>query len=127
LTNADTMRRSSGSLRFSRQVPTTSLPASIASSRRGISSGGFCRSPSSVTTTLPWQAANPASTAACCPALRFSSMTPMRASPSAIARSNASESSLLPSSTYQTSAGRPSPSSTRCRRACSAGMFGASL
>src|SRR5262245_56939848 len=124
---AETTRRRAGSLRLSRHVPTTSCPASTAARRRGISSGGFWRSASSVTTTVPRACAKPASTAACCPALRASATTVTRGSRRWIARSTPSDPSTLPSSTKITSELRSSASRTAARRAWSACRPAASL
>ncbi len=56
------------SFRISRTVPTTSKsPSSIARTMAGISSGGFCRSASIVTTISPRTTEKPDMIAECCP------------------------------------------------------------
>src|SRR5262245_36055775 len=75
----------------------------------------------------PWAAANPASTAACCPKLRVSSITPTCGSSRAMARSNSKDPSLLPSSTYQTSKDRPIWPRVAETRCCSCSMLSTSL
>src|SRR5262249_35229824 len=124
---AETTRRRAGSLRLSRHVPTTSCPASTAARRRGISSGGFWRSASRVTTTAPRACAKPASTAACCPALRASATTVTRGSRRWIARRTPSDPSTLPSSTKIASELRPHAARAGTGGGWSAWSPGASL
>src|SRR6266849_4693577 len=127
LTAAEITRRRKGSVRPSRRVPTTSYPASISAKSRGISSGGFCRSASSVTTTSPRAYAKPASTAACCPALRASATTFTAGCDAWMFSNSSSERSVLPSSTYTTSTERSSCWRTRWSRVCRRGMLADSL
>ena len=60
------------SWRAARRPLATSYPASTASTSRGTSSGGFCRSPSIVTTIPPRARESPACIAGCWPTLRLS-------------------------------------------------------
>jgi len=59
--------RKTVSCRFMRTVPTTSAPSSIAATSRGISSGGFWRSASRVTTISPRAFEKPHMIALCWP------------------------------------------------------------
>ncbi len=115
-------------MHVARHPPTTSLPSSIAAIKRGISSGGFCRSASSVTTISPRDCRKPARIAECCPKLRANSTTRTRpSSPAAIWRRRPRESSRDPSSTKTVSHGRPRASRTGLRRDQSEPRFADSL
>ena len=74
-TAREAVRRNHGSWRVMRTPPTQSKPASSAATIFAISSGGFCRSASSVTTYRPRVCRKPARRAACWPKLRRSSTT----------------------------------------------------
>src|SRR5215212_883525 len=87
LITRDGNARPSGSLRTRRRPLATSLPASTASTSRGMSSGSFCRSPSIVTISSPRARERPACIAGCWPKLRLKRITRTRGSLSWAARS----------------------------------------
>src|SRR5438067_1729129 len=71
----DSRRRERGSRRCAFQPETRSNPSSSFASRRGISAGSSCRSPSIVTTVSPWAWSKPATSAAALPKFRRSRTT----------------------------------------------------
>src|SRR3954468_9319043 len=91
--------RPTGSLRPRLRPLATSLPASTASTSRGMSSGSFCRSPSIVTTTSPRARARPACIAGCWPKLRLKRTARTRASLACRRSRAANVPSVEPSST----------------------------
>src|SRR5258705_4208793 len=126
-TYAEARRRNHVSWRCSRIVPTRSWPLSNSATRRGISSGGFCRSASSVTTNAPREAAKPAVTAACWPKLRGKERTRISGSRRACAASFSTVRSFDPSSTSTTSNVRPSFRNTGINRSHKRSTFSSSL
>src|SRR5258706_4267551 len=127
LTSFEACLRKSVSWRPTRTVPTRSWPFSYSATRRGISSGGFCRSASIVTTNSPRAAAKPAITAACWPKLRTNETT---TTSGFSARASSSCSSVLsrePSSTSTSSKGLPRARSTGSVRAKSVARLASSL
>ena len=87
----------------------STLCSSSSGSRRGISSGSFCRSASIVAMTSPRAASNPASNAADCPPLlRHADHAQPRVVASSPRRAVCGVSSVLPSSMMITSNGLPS-------------------
>src|SRR5437773_3150759 len=115
------------STRCSRQPLTMSYPSFNFARSLGISSGACCRSPSIATITSPEAASNPAARAAVCPKFLASEVSRTRGSRLAIAVSASVVPSLLPSSTYTISDGRPIRRSTSVRRLCSSWTVATSL
>src|SRR5208283_1726045 len=74
LLKSDVMFRKKLWARSSGRPYTTSNPSMSFRINRGISSGGFCKSWSSVTITSPCAHESPASVALCCPKFLLSSM-----------------------------------------------------
>ena len=101
-------------------------PGRVARRAWAISSGGFCRSASRVTTTWPRAAANPADTAGCWPKLRCSRMPTTSGHSTLIASMTSQVESRDPSSTRTSSHVPRSATAARVRRT-SSGMFSASL
>src|SRR5256885_4082530 len=103
LKRRESRRRASGSRRRVFQPVTRSNPSSSFASRRGISAGSSCRSPSIVTTVSPRAWSKPATSAAALPKFRRSRTT--RTLSAALCRrvNAANVPSLEPSSTKMTS------------------------
>src|SRR4051812_40336831 len=114
------------SARPTRRPLATSLPASTAATSFGISSGGFWRSPSIVTTMSPRARLSPACIAGCWPALRRKRTPRTRASAACCRSTSAHVPSDEPSSTRMSSHDRPAPSSVSATRRCSSATVWAS-
>src|SRR5439155_881709 len=78
---------------------TMSYPSSSLATRRGMSAGSFCRSPSEVMTISPREWSKPAEKAAVCPKFRRNRSTRTRGSTASIASSRSRVESVDPSST----------------------------
>ena len=121
-------RRKKVSCRCWRMPPTESAPASTAARSFPISSGGFCRSASRVTSTSPRARSMAAMSAMCCPAFEENSMTRTRPGYfAAISSRIVWLRSRLPSFEKMTSHVRPSFSSAGKSRSESRGRFPSSL
>src|SRR5262245_47931902 len=107
----ESTRRVSGSRRRVFQPETRSKPSSSFASRRGISAGSSCRSPSIVTTVSPCTWSNPARSAVALPKLRRRRTTRTLSTPECRRVSAANVPSVEPSSTKIVSHGVSSGSS----------------
>src|SRR4051794_39390195 len=115
------------SARPTRRPLATSLPASTAATSFGISSGGFCRSPSIVTTMSPRARLRPACIAGCWPALRRKRTPRTRASAACSRSTSAHVPSDEPSSTRISSQASRAPSSVAAARRTSSSTVSLSL